>query len=124
MAFPFIPGGAIVAAAVLLSAIAGFVAGMMAIDRTATRVFGNVITGVVSGARRWREGPVAARRPPSDQPRPITTEMLDSVPVRDTAPAPAVAVEDPAGERSSTSSLVDENVEPVEPLDRVRPRMR
>ena len=88
MAFPFLPGGAIVAAAVLFSAIAGFVAGMMAMDRAATRVFGGVVSGVVSGARRWRDGSSATRRTPSDEPRPITTAVLDSVPVRPAAPTP------------------------------------
>ena len=121
MPFPFIPGGAIVAAAVLFSAIAGFVAGMMAIDRTATRVFGGVVSGVVSGARRWREGPVAVRRRPSDEPRPITTAALASLPRRASSPAPTSA--DDAGPTAPVGSLTDEDVEPVE-TDRVRPRMR
>jgi hypothetical protein len=55
MPFPFLPVGAIVAATVLFSAIAAFVAAMMAIDRAATRVFGGVVTGIVVGARRWRD---------------------------------------------------------------------
>ena len=62
MPFPFLPTGAIVAATVLFSAIAAFVAAMMAIDRAATRVFGGVVTGVVAGARRWRDEPT-----PSDE---------------------------------------------------------
>ena len=122
MPFPFIPDGAIVAAAVLFSAIAGFVAGMMAIDRTATRVFGGVVSGVVSGARRWREGPVAVRRRPSDEPRPITMAVLEALPRRTPTPAPAMAADD-ARATAPASSLTDEGVEPVE-TDRVRPRMR
>jgi hypothetical protein len=122
MPFPFIPGGAIVAAAVLFSAIAGFVAGMLAIDRTATRVFGGVVSGVVTGARRWREGPSVARRPPSDEPRPITTAVLESMPIRAAAPAQADATVGADGAAPS-SWLADEGVDPVE-TDRVRPRMR
>ena len=122
MPFPFIPGGAIVAAAVLFSAIAGFVAGMMAIDRTATRVFGGVVSGVVSGARRWREGPVAVRRRPSDEPRPITTAVLASLPRRVPTPAPIVAADD-AALTAPAGTLTVEGVEPVE-TDRVRPHMR
>jgi hypothetical protein len=67
MPFPFLPYGAIAAAAVLLSAIAGFVAGMMAIDRAATRVYGDVVSGVITGARRWRDEPEAEARTPSGE---------------------------------------------------------
>lgn len=123
MPFPFIPGGAIVAAAVLFSAIAGFVAGMLAIDRTATRVFGGVVSGVVSGARRWREGPSVVRRPPSDEPRPITTAMLEAMPIRAAAPAQQAAPEGADGAGAPSSWLADDGVDPVD-TDPVRPRMR
>jgi hypothetical protein len=121
MAFPFLPGGAVVAAAVLLSAIAGFVAGMMAIDRTATRVFGGVVSGVVSGARRWRDGAPTYVRTRSDELQPLDTARIDSL--GDRAEARTSAVGDDVRDPSSTL-LTDEAVEPVEPLDRVRPRVR
>jgi hypothetical protein len=124
MPFPFLPSGLIVAAAVLFSAIAGFVAGMMAIDRTATRIFGSVVSGVVAGARRWRDTPPAARRRPSDEPRPITTADLEAMHIPEAASATTGALEDPMSEATFSSVVADEGVEPVETLDHVRPRVR
>jgi hypothetical protein len=53
MAFPFLPGGAIVAAAVLVGAFALFTILLRAIDRTATEIKGSFLPGVVSGLRDW-----------------------------------------------------------------------
>ena len=78
MPFPFLPTGAIVAATVLFSAIAAFVAAMMAIDRAATRVFGGVVTGVVAGARRWRDQPTGERTR-SNEPEPAEPTPTDRV---------------------------------------------
>ena len=124
MPFPFIPTVVVVAAAVLFSAIAGFVAGMMAIDRTATRIFGSVVSDVVTGARQWRNGLHPVQRRPSDEPRPITTAALDAMAIPSRTAAPAASVEGPAGEDPLTSVVVDEHVEPIETLDHVRPRVR
>jgi hypothetical protein len=53
MAFPFLPGGAILAAAVLGGAIALFALLLRAFDRTATEIKGSFLPGVVSGLRGW-----------------------------------------------------------------------
>jgi hypothetical protein len=53
MAFPFLPGGAILAAAVLGGAFALFAIILWAVDRTATEVRGSFLPGVVSGLRDW-----------------------------------------------------------------------
>ena len=79
MPFPFLPFGAILAATVLFSAIGAFVAAMMAIDKAATRVFGGVVTGVVVGARRWRDETSPAGRTPSDTPEPVEPIHTDQV---------------------------------------------
>ena len=123
MPFPFLPGGAIVAAAVLFSAIAAFVATMMAMDKAATRVFGGVVSGVVAGARRWgrNEAPGSGRR--SAELRPITTAMLETLERPSGSPPPADADGD-AGGPPSSSELADDDVEPLDTLDRVRPRTR
>jgi hypothetical protein len=53
MAFPFLPGGAILAMAVLGGAFALFAIALRAIDRTATEIKGSFLPGVVSGLRNW-----------------------------------------------------------------------
>jgi hypothetical protein len=53
MAFPFIPGGAILAAVVLGGAFALFMLLLRVVDRTATEVRGSFLPGVVSGLRDW-----------------------------------------------------------------------
>jgi hypothetical protein len=123
MPFPFLPGGAIVAAAVLFSAIAAFVAAMMAMDKAATRVFGGVVSGVVAGARRWgrNEAPWSGRR--SAELRPITTAMLETL-ERPRASQPPADTDGDDGSTAASSELADDGVEPLDTLDRVRPRDR
>ena len=75
MAFPFLPGGLILAATVLGGAIVGFVAAMMAIDRAGSRVFGAVVSGVVAGARHWRDGG-PTRRSSSGEPRTVADDLV------------------------------------------------
>ncbi len=53
MAFPFLPGGAILAMAVLGGAFALFAVVLRAIDRTATEIKGSFLPGVVTGLRDW-----------------------------------------------------------------------
>jgi hypothetical protein len=53
MPFPFLPGGAILAIAVLGGAFALFAMILRAIDRTATEIKGSFLPGVVSGLRGW-----------------------------------------------------------------------
>ncbi len=124
MPFPFLPTGAIVAAAVLFGAIAGFVAAMMAIDKAATRVFGGAVSGMVDGARRWRDGVARGPRVPAEDLRPITTDALRSAFLRPQVPASGAATRAPDRGDPPASAWTDEDVSPVEPLSRVRPRMR
>jgi len=53
MPFPFMPGGAIVAAAILGVTLTIFVWAQMAIDRAAPRAADSVVSGLVSGLRGW-----------------------------------------------------------------------
>jgi multisubunit Na+/H+ antiporter MnhB subunit len=53
MAFPFIPGGAILAAVVLGGAFALFMLLLRVVDRKATEVRGSFLPSVVSGLRDW-----------------------------------------------------------------------
>jgi hypothetical protein len=53
MAFPFLPGGIVLAAAVLGSGFALFALLLRLIDRTATEIRGSFLPGVVSGLRDW-----------------------------------------------------------------------
>jgi hypothetical protein len=53
MAFPFLPGGAILAMAVLGGTFALFAIILRAIDRTATEMRGSFLPEVVSGIRDW-----------------------------------------------------------------------
>ncbi|HYU49042.1 MAG TPA: hypothetical protein VEO91_03805 [Candidatus Limnocylindria bacterium] len=64
MAFPFLPGGAILAMAVLGGAFALFAIVLRAIDGTATEIRGSFLPGIVSGLRDWSStgDPMPARR--------------------------------------------------------------
>jgi len=67
MPFPFMPVGAILAAAVLGGAFALFALLLRAIDRTATEIKGSFLPGVVSGLRGWsraRDGRQVQERSP------------------------------------------------------------
>jgi hypothetical protein len=121
--FPFLPTGAIVAAAVLFSAIAAFVAAMMAIDRAATRVFGGAVSSMVAGARRWRDGAARVAQVPSEELRPISAIALPAF-VSTRVPAPVAPGRALYQGDPPASTWADEDVPPVEPLARVRPRMR
>jgi hypothetical protein len=79
MPFPFLPIGAIVAVTVLVSSFAAFYVAVMAIDKTATRVFGGVVTGVVAGARRWRDETLHEVRTSSGTPEPVEPIQTDRV---------------------------------------------
>jgi hypothetical protein len=51
--FPFLPGGAILAAAVLGGAFALFTVLLRLLDRAATEIGGAMLPGVVHGLRDW-----------------------------------------------------------------------
>jgi hypothetical protein len=53
MTFPFYPIGAVVAALIVIGALTLFVSALMAIDRTASRVTGTVVSSLVAGFRSW-----------------------------------------------------------------------
>jgi hypothetical protein len=69
MAFPFLPGGVVLAMAVLGGAFALFAIVLRAMDRTAAEITGSFLPGVVSGLRVWSHthDPSRVRRssPPS-----------------------------------------------------------
>ena len=56
MPFPFLPGGAILAAAVLCGAFVSFAALLRLLDRAATEIGGAMLPGVVDGLRDWSHG--------------------------------------------------------------------
>jgi hypothetical protein len=53
MPFPFLPGGALLAASVLIGALAGFGLILRAMDRAIVGVRDNLLSGLVSGIRTW-----------------------------------------------------------------------
>jgi hypothetical protein len=53
MSFPFLPGGAILAATVLVGAFAAFALALRAMDRAVEGIRGSVLPGLVSGIRGW-----------------------------------------------------------------------
>jgi hypothetical protein len=126
MPFPFLPGGAIVAATVLGGAIVGFAAAMMALDRAGSRIFGAVVSGVVAGARGWRDG-ADGSRPASDHSSPwglrSTVVLVDRDEVRKRIDGAGREAAD-RGDAGGPGELTEEGVEPIETLDRVRPRVR
>jgi hypothetical protein len=65
MPFPFLPTGALVALAVLVSALTVFGLALRAMDRAATRVAGelrlSIVPAIVSGMRRWTPSAGPAR---------------------------------------------------------------
>lgn len=73
MPFPFLPGGAILAVAVLVGALTIFGLALVALDRAAGRTIvglrGSIIPGIVTGWRDWAPprppDPSARARPPS-----------------------------------------------------------
>jgi hypothetical protein len=54
--FPFLPGGAILAAAVLSGAFVLFAVVLRLLDRAATEIGGAMLPGVVDGLRDWSRG--------------------------------------------------------------------
>jgi hypothetical protein len=75
MPFPFLPGGAILAAAVLVGAFATFALALRAMDRALEGIRGSVLPGLVSGLRGWsppahgsRIGPAEAHAAPASGP--------------------------------------------------------
>jgi hypothetical protein len=74
MPFPFMPVGAIVAAALLGAVLTVFVWTLMALDRMASRAADSVVSGLVSGLRGWSADrpfppdPKTPARPPDDPP--------------------------------------------------------
>ena len=67
MPFPFFPGGALLAIAVLGGAMAVFGLALKALDWTIDGVKGSMLSGVVSGLRDWERGsqaPAASTGPP------------------------------------------------------------
>ena len=114
------------AATVLGGAIVGFAAAMMALDRAGSRIFGAVVSGVVAGARGWRDG-ADGSRPVSDHSSPwglrSTVVPVDRGQVPDrTDGARREAVE--RADADGPGELTEDGVEPIETLDRVRPRVR
>ena len=89
MPFPFYPIGAIVAGVILGGALTLFVAALMAIDRTASRVAGSVVSGLVSGIRGWspgrpeRQTVVSSSPASSDEER---SEIASAVPIERVRP--------------------------------------
>ena len=53
MSFPFLPGGVILAAAVLIGALTAFRLLLGAIDRTIAGVRDTAVPGIVAGLRMW-----------------------------------------------------------------------
>jgi hypothetical protein len=129
MPFPFLPTGALVAATVLGGAIAGFVAAMMALDKAGSRIFGAVVSGVVAGARGWRDSlPSGSDAPSSDGSSPWGLRSTAVLAARESARrrnAEAARLDTQAGPPAGGTGLITEDgVEPIETLDRVRPRVR
>ena len=94
MQFPFFPGGALLAIAVLGGAMALFGLALKALDWTIDGVKGSMLSGVVSGLRDWERGsqaPVASTSSPGSvgQPSP-DAPTLDA---EDDAGADLVALE-------------------------------
>jgi hypothetical protein len=67
--FPFLPGGAILAMAVLGGAFTLFALVLRALDRAGTEIRGSFLPGVVAGLRDWSRtrdhGRVQRSSPPS-----------------------------------------------------------
>lgn len=132
MPFPFLPTGALVAATVLGGAIAGFVAAMMALDKAGSRIFGAVVSGVVAGARSWRDGAGAGSDAHSSEGSspwgPRSTVVLAAREAARRRTAEATRHDDPADlpdlPVEGPGELTEDGVEPIETLDRVRPRVR
>ena len=57
MAFPFFPGGMIVAIAVLGTALTLFGLGWVALERSVMEVRGSILPGMVRGVRAWIDEP-------------------------------------------------------------------
>lgn len=129
MPFPFLPTGAIVAATVLGGAIAGFVAAMMALDKAGSRIFGAVVSGVVAGARGWRDGVTGGSDThSSDGSSGWSLRSTAVLAARETARRriAEATLRDAPAERpvEGPGQVIEDGVEPIETLDRVRPRVR
>ena len=81
MPFPFLPGGAILATAVLVGALTIFGLALMALDRAADRAAGalrgSMLPGIVSGMRGWTPHHEVPDTPPPSRPTEAGIEIVD-----------------------------------------------
>lgn len=101
MPFPFIPGGALLALAVLGGAMALFGVALRALDWTIDTARGSMLGGIVSGLRGWeqRQGkPDPGATPPSTQSSAPPQDELP--PTEEIGAAAAVEVERVTSSRS------------------------
>lgn len=97
MPFPFIPGGALLALAVLGGAMVVFGAALKALDWTVDATRGSMLRGLVSGLRDW-DRPLSG--PPS-------TSTLGSKPLGQSG--------EPIPRTEEIATFVDVELEPVAP---------
>jgi hypothetical protein len=87
MSFPFLPGGAVLALAVLAGALAVFGAALKALNWTIDAARGSMLNGVVAGMRNWDGG---SRRSSPESPRGPAAPASDGPEVVDIAAEPAI----------------------------------
>lgn len=122
MAFPFLPGGAILAAAVLIGALTAFGVLLRAMDRAIGGVRGTAIPGMVAGFRAWgARTPGGQTSEPTLVASPWSLQGTESRPARSdrTPAAPAV----PAGEWPTddpSAEIVDLGTRRIDPRESSR----
>lgn len=118
MAFPFLPLGAILAAAVLIGGLAVFGLLLRAIDRAIGGIRESAVPGIVAGLRAWDSR--ASDRAPGEPPPPTSPWSLRRPDARLiaatlTAPVPADRPAD-----HPPPEIVDLGSRPIEPRGRLR----
>jgi hypothetical protein len=115
MPFPFLPAGALIAAAVLVAALTAFGLILRAMDRAIVGLRDNTLSGLVSGLRTWTSG--HSDRLASVSPGASTESPwggLDNRPSpTDSAPPTDRSSLEPAIDEPSRAELLDLGTRPI-----------
>lgn len=119
MAFPFLPLGAILAAAVLIGGWTVFGLLLRAIDRTIGGIRESAVPGIVAGLRAWDSH--ASARAPDEPPPPASPWSLRGADARLIAATPTAASLPAAWPADyPPPEIVDLGSRPIEPRSRLR----
>ena len=115
MSFPFLPGGLILAAAVLIGALTAFRLLLGAIDRTIAGVRNTAVPGIVAGFRMWGSRQPSPAGMAGSPARPWSLAGMEGWPIAP-LPAPDRHVSVP-GDATWQAELIDLGTRRIDPRE-------